>query len=539
MNVVIIGGVAGGASAAARARRHCESATITIIERGCDVSFANCGLPYHLGGEIPNRSDLAVQTPESLSTLLNLNVRTRTEALAIDRANKTVHLRNLETNEVEDLSYDKLVLAPGASPLRPPLPGIDLPGVHTLRTLQDMDRIGDDMTEAQSALVVGAGFIGLEMAEQLYQRNLDVTLVELAPQVLAPIDPELARDLEKELTSQGVTVHTGEQVISFEQTNNGILASFNSGKSVLTDLVILSIGVRPESQLAEAAGLAIGPRGHIQVNPHQQTSDPDIYAAGDAVETHDPLLHELRPLPLGGPANRQGRTIADHIFQGEEALPYPGSLGTAIVRVFDQVAAVTGHGERFLKHREVPYQTVTINADSHAGYFPGAETIKLKILWSPDTGKLLGAQAVGKDGIDKRIDILATALRAGMTIDDLCHLELTYAPPFGSAQDPVNIAGFAACNMRDGSLLPTYEIPSNGEQIIDVRPAAKAESQPVPGAKNIPLAQLRNRLDELDKTRPVYTICQMGKTSYFAARILQNNGFEAHSIIGGAHLQLS
>ncbi|MGJ8725486.1 MAG: FAD-dependent oxidoreductase [Roseibacillus sp.] len=541
MNIVIIGGVAGGASAAARARRHSETATITIIERGYDVSFANCGLPYHLGGEIPNRSDLAVQTPESLSTLLNLNVRTRTEALAIDRANKTIHLKNLETNEEETLSYDKLVLAPGASPLRPPLPGIDLPSVHTLRTLQDMDRIGEEVAQAKTALVVGAGFIGLEMAEQLRHKGLAITLVELAPQVLAPIDPELARDLENELTAHGVTVHTGEQVISFEESESGsgILATFNSGKTVLTDLVILSIGVRPESQLAEAAGLDLGPRGHIQVSPHQQTNDPDIYAAGDAVETHDPLLNELRPLPLGGPANRQGRTIADHIFQGEKALPYPGSLGTAIVRVFDQVAAVTGHGERYLKHKEVPYETVTINADSHAGYFPGAETIKLKILWSPETGQLLGAQAVGKDGIDKRIDILATALRARMTIDDLCHLELTYAPPFGSAKDPVNIAGFAACNMRDGSLLPTYEIPNNGEQIIDVRPAAKAASQPVPGAKNIPLPTLRSRLDELDKSKPVYTICQMGKTSYFAARILQNNGFEAHSIIGGAHLQLS
>ena len=315
-------------------------------------------------------------------------------------------------------------------------------------------------------------------------------------------------------------------------------AHLKSGTQLDADLVILSVGVRPESKLARDAELQLGERGHIHVNEFQQTSDPDIYAAGDAVETLDSILGGHRPLPLGGPANRQGRTVADHIFRGDKALPYPGSIGTAIVRVFDQVAAVTGAGEAELKRRGVAYQAVTINASSHADYYPGSETIKLKLLWSPEDSRLLGAQAIGRDGVDKRIDVLATALRGRMTIDDLCHLELCYAPPFGGAKDPVNLAGFAACNLRDGFLRPSYAIPESPAQIIDVRPTAKFQSQPVPGAKNIPLPELRSRLNEIDQDQPVFTICQMGKTSYFAARILQQNGFDAHSIIGGVNVNL-
>ncbi len=535
MKILIIGGVAGGASAAARARRLSETAEITIIERGPDVSFANCGLPYHIGGEIENRSALAIQTPESLSKLLNLAVLTHTEAISIDRKNKSILIRDLSSGTASTVTYDKLILAPGASPLIPDLPGIELPRVHSLRTLQDMDRIMGDLKSAKSALILGGGFIGLEMAEQIHHLGAKTTLVERNPQVLPPLDPELAKNLATALSSNGIDLHLAESLTHIEP---GLTACFASGLRIQTDVIILSVGVRPENFLAKDAGLTLGEKGHIRVNPFQQTSDPDIYAAGDVVETKDAILGSYRPLPLGGPANRQGRTIADHIFKGEKALPYPGSIGTAIVRVFDQTAAVTGHGESFLKRNAIPYQTVTINAASHADYYPAAETITLKVLWTPETGRILGAQAVGKDGVDKRIDIIATGIRGQMTIDDLCHLELCYAPPFGSAKDPVNIAGFAACNLREGLLKPIYDLPKPDSQIIDVRPAAKAQSQPIPGAKNIPLLQLRSRLCEIDSSQSVFTICQMGKTSYFAARILQQNGFDAHSIIGGAHLNL-
>ncbi|WP_411826062.1 FAD-dependent oxidoreductase [Luteolibacter sp. AS25] len=535
MRILIIGGVAGGASAAARARRLSETAEITIIERGPDVSFANCGLPYHIGGEITERSDLAIQTPESLSKLLNLEVLTRTEAIAIDRISKSVTVRDLETGDESRLSYDKLVLSPGAKPLVPQITGIDFPEVHSLRTLQDMDRIETDLKSAKDVLIIGGGFIGLEMAEQIHHLGCTTTLVERNRQVLTPLDPELAKDLASTFESKGVRLHFSENLISIEQ---GPTAVFASGLRLKTDLIILSIGVVPENALAEDCGLALGDRGHIRVNEYQQTSDENIYAAGDVVETSDSILGGYRPLALGGPANRQGRTIADHMFRGDEALPYPGSIGTANVRVFETTAALTGYGEEFLRKQDVPFQSVTINAASHADYYPGAETIKLKVLWSPEDGRILGAQAVGRDGVDKRIDVLATAIRGKMTVEDLCHLELCYAPPFGSAKDPVNIAGFAACNLREGLLKPKYGLPDGRAIVVDVRPAAKAKSQPVPGAINIPLPELRSRLGEIDSTQPVFAICQMGKTSYFAARILQQNGFDAHSIIGGAHLNL-
>ncbi|MEP4078986.1 FAD-dependent oxidoreductase [Haloferula sp.] len=538
LRILIVGGVAGGASAAARARRLSESAHITVIERGPDVSFANCGLPYYIGGDITQRDDLAVQTPTSLSQLLNLEVLTNTEATSINPLEKTLLIKNLATGETTTRHYDKLVLAPGASPIQPNLPGIDLPRVHTLRTLQDMDHIDQDLDCVASVLVLGGGFIGLEMAEQLQHRGLDVSLVERNPQLLPPLDSELSRDLAVALHEKGVDLHFSENMTSIKADGSTMKAHFQSGLELEADLVILSVGVKPDSHLALEAGLELGERGHIRVNEFQQTSDPAIYAAGDAVETHDSILGGYRPLPLGGPANRQGRTAADHIFRGEKALPYPGSIGTAIVRVFDQVAAITGSSERDLIKRSTPYKTVTINAASHADYYPGAEIIKLKLLWSPDDSRLLGAQAIGLEGVDKRIDVLATALRARMTIDDLCHLELCYAPPFGSAKDPVNLAGFAACNLRDGLLKPFYAVPETPAQIIDVRPVAKSQSQPVPGAKNIPLPELRSRLGEVDPDQPVFTICQMGKTSYFAARILQQHGYDAHSIIGGVNVNL-
>lgn len=536
--LLIIGGVAGGASAAARARRHSESARIIVLERGPDVSFANCGLPYHIGGEIPDRAELAVQTPQSLHSLLNLEVRTQTEAVSIDRSNKTVLVRSLVDGSESPVSYDKLVLAPGASPLRPPLPGIDSPRIHTLRNLQDMDRIKVAAASVDHVAIIGAGFIGLEMAEQLHHIGKQVSVIELQSQVLPQLDPEMAHPLEQRLRDKGVELILGDGIDGFKTCDGGIAARLKSGRVLETGLVILSIGVRPESGLAKDAGLELGSRGHIRVNPWQLTSDPDIYAVGDVCETEDPILGKRTAIPLGGPANRQGRTAADHMFLGENALRYPGSIGTAIVRVFDMAAGITGYSEARMKSEGIPYQTVTVNGPSHASYFPGAETITLKLLWSPDDGRVLGAQAYGKDGVDKRLDIIATALRGRLTIDDLAHLELAYAPPFGNAKDVVNVAGFAAGNLRDGLLVPVPDLQSAGPQIVDVRPAATAAKRPVSGAKNIPLAELRSRLDELDRKQPVFTICQMGKTSYFAARILANHGFNARSILGGAHHQL-
>jgi NADPH-dependent 2,4-dienoyl-CoA reductase/sulfur reductase-like enzyme/rhodanese-related sulfurtransferase len=536
--IVIVGGVAGGASAAARARRHSESAHIILIERGPDVSFANCGLPYHIGGEIPDRAELALQTPESLRTLLNLDVRTLTEATAIDRSNKQVRVRSLADGAEPMISYDKLILSPGASPLRPPLPGIDSPLILTLRNLEDMDRIKAAAAKVERVAIIGAGFIGLEMAEQLHAIGKQVSVIEMQPQVLPQLDAEMAKPLAKALRDKGVDLILGDGIEGFESRPDGISAKLKSGKSLETGLVILSIGVRPENGLAKDAGLALGPRGHIIADKYQLTSDPDIYAVGDVCETEDPILGRRVAIALGGPANRQGRTAADHMFLGEKALLYPGSIGTSIVRVFDLAAGITGWSETRLKMEGVSYQAVTVNGASHASYFPGAETITLKLLWSPEDGRVLGAQASGKDGVDKRLDIIATALRARMTIEDLVHLELSYAPPFGSAKDVVNVAGFAACNIRDGLLVPVPNLQSAGAQIIDVRPAATAAKLPVPGAKNIPLGELRRRLDEIDRSQPVFTICQMGKTSYFAARILANHGFDARSILGGAHHQV-
>jgi NADPH-dependent 2,4-dienoyl-CoA reductase/sulfur reductase-like enzyme len=536
--IVIIGGVAGGASAAARARRHSESARIIVIERGPDVSFANCGLPYHIGGEIADRAELLLQTPETLRALLNLDVLTRTEAVRIDAAAKQVTLRTLADGRESTLAYDKLILAPGASPLRPPLPGIDHPGILTLRNLDDMDRIKTTASTVDHVLVIGAGFIGLEMAEQLLHIGKRVSVVEMQPQVLPQLDAEMAAPLAAALRGKGVELILGDAIEGFSAVGGAIHARLRSGNVIQTGLVILSIGVRPESGLAKEAGLTLGTRGHVQVDQWQRTSDPDIYAVGDVCETTDPILGRRAAIPLGGPANRQGRTAADHIFLGDKALPYPGSIGTAIVRVFGMAGGITGWSETRLRAEGVPYESVIVNGSSHAGYFPGAETITLKLLWSPEDGRILGAQAVGADGVDKRLDVIATALRGRLTIDDLSHLELSYAPPFGSAKDVVNVAGFAAGNMRDGFLIPVISVPTAGEQIIDVRPAATSARQPVPGAVNIPLATLRGRLHELDRTRPVFTVCQMGKTSYFAARILQLNRFDARSILGGAHHQL-
>lgn len=536
--IVIIGGVAGGASAAARLRRLDEEAEIVVLERGPDVSFANCGLPYHIGGEIEDRTKLAVQTPASLRALLKLDIRNRTEATAIDREAKTVRIRNRATGAEESLAYDKLVLSPGASPLRPPLEGIDLPGIYTLRNLEDMDRIKEAAQSARRVIVIGAGFIGLEMAEQLVELGKQVSLVELVDQVLPQMDREMVFALQESLRNHGVDLRLGDGIAGFSADGEGLRARLNSGNELTAEMVILSIGVRPENQLAKDAGLELGSRGHIVANGHMQTSDPDIYAIGDAAESTDPILGGSAAVPLGGPANRQGRVAADHIIKGERARPYPGSIGTAIVRVFDMAAGVTGHTEKRLQQMDIPYGKTSVSDFNHASYFPGASHLTVKILWEKETGRLLGGQAYGIEGVDKRLDVLATAIKGRLTVDDLEHLELAYAPPFGAAKDPLNTAGFSANNQRDGLVDHVYSLEDvKGAQLIDVRPAEMARTRPIPGSVNIPFPELRTSLDQIDKSKPVVTVCVLGKMSYFAARVLKQHGYAVTAHVGGLRVE--
>ena len=533
--LLVIGGVAAGASCAARARRLSEQAEILMVERGPDVSFANCGLPYFIGGEIGSREMLAVQTPASLKAMLNLDVRVRCEALAIDRAGKRVEVRNVDSGATEWLSYDKLMLAPGAAPLRPELPGIDDERIVSLRNLQDMDRIVAATEEAMRAVVIGAGFIGLEVAEQLQRKGLTVQLVELQDQVFPQLDAPMAALLESELRRHEVGLILGDSVQRFEAGDEHVCCRLSSGRVLEADLVVLAIGVRPDTGLAREAGLELGPRGHIRVDAFMRTSDPDIYAAGDAVELVDRVLGGLVAVPMGGPANRQGRVAADHMFLPASARPFPGAQGTAIVRAFEVVAGLTGWSEKRLIAAGHPHDHVTVNDHQHATYYPGALPITLKILWDPRSGRLLGAQASGHAGIDKRLDVLATAIVAGMTVEDLCHLEFAYAPPFGSAKDVINLAGFAACNRRDGLVRHTTCLPDDPQvQIVDVRPKPLADAFPAPFAViNIPFPSLRASLDRLDRSRPVLTVCAFGKMSYFAARLLMQHGFEVSSFSGG------
>ncbi len=532
---VIIGGVAAGATAAARARRLSESAQITIIERGPDVSFANCGLPYYIGGEISDRSRLAVQTPESLRSILNVDVHTGSEAIQIDRKRKIVTIRHINSGNESELPYDKLLLAPGAVPVRPPLPGIEDDRILTLRNLQDMDRIKQAVGAASRVTVVGAGFIGLEMTEQLIRLGKRVHLVEQENHVLPQMDPEMTAPVVEALIENGVQLILGDGIASFEASATELRSVLSSGRRLEADVVILSIGVRPESALAKDAGLELGPRGHVVVDEFQRTSDSDIYAAGDVAQTRDGVLGGPTCVPLGGPANRQGRLVADHIFRPEFARPYTGSFGTAIVRVFDMVAGVTGWNEKRLKSGGIEFESTIVTDFHHAGYYPGAQQITLKILWRKLDGKLLGAQVVGVEGVDKRLDVLSTALFGGMKVEDLVGLELAYAPPFSAAKDIINVAGMAATNIREGLVRPVHTLPAKGEtQVVDVRPKAMTDLEPLEGAVAIPLSELRCRAEtELERSKPVVAVCALGKTSYFGARILSQLGFDAYSVSGG------
>jgi NADPH-dependent 2,4-dienoyl-CoA reductase/sulfur reductase-like enzyme/rhodanese-related sulfurtransferase len=433
------------------------------------------------------------------------------------------------------LAYDKLVLAPGALPLRPALPGIDDPRIFTLRSLQDMDRIKAAASAAQRVAVIGAGFIGLEMAEQFVHLGKQVALVEMLDQILPPLDHPMTLLMEDELRRQQVELILSDGIESFSG-ESALTCRLKSGRTIRADLVVLSIGVRPDTALAKAAGLELGPRGHIRVNGFMQTSDPDIYAAGDAVEVKDFVTGDSVAVPLGGPANRQGRLAADHIFRPQQTKAYTGALGTAIVRAFDVAAGLTGWSEKRLRAANHPYRTVTVNDNHHAGYYPGAKPMLLKLLWEPETGRVLGAQATGFLGVDKRLDVMATAITGGLTIDDLAQLELSYAPPFGSAKDIVNLAAFTACNARDGLVTPVDAIPDDPSvQVVDTRPAPLVQAHPLTQVRsvNIPLGALRQRLGELDRNRPVVTVCAFGKTAYFAARILAQNGFQVSTLTGG------
>jgi NADPH-dependent 2,4-dienoyl-CoA reductase/sulfur reductase-like enzyme/rhodanese-related sulfurtransferase len=537
LKLVIVGGVAGGASAAARARRLSEKTEIVVFERGPDVSFANCGLPYYLGGEITERDKLLVVRPEVLRRRFNLDVRTRTPVEGIDRVAKTVRARHLATGRAYVERYDKLILAPGAAPVRPPIRGIDLPGVFTLRNLQDTDRIMERLNAGvRNAVVVGAGFIGLEMVENLVRRGVAVTVVELQPQVLPPLDPEMTTPIVAELTRHSVSVLLGDSAEGFVQNTDGLTVRLKSGRSLPAQIVILGVGVRPENQLAVAAGLDVGPRGGIRVNAHMQTSDPDVYAVGDVAEVTDAITGEPTQVPLAGPANRQGRIAADHAHGRPSR--YRGTQGTAIVRVFDKTAALTGASEKTLKRLGRPYRKAYVHPTHHAGYYPGAEGMTLKILFEPGTGKLLGAQAVGGAGVDKRIDVLAVALQAGMTVFDLEEVEPAYSPQFGSAKDPVNMAGFVAAGLLRGDhpqrdveelIRPSADAPF----VLDVRTPAEFAAGHILGAVNVPVDELRARLADVPRDRPVVTYCQVGMRGYLATRVLRQHGYDAANLGGG------
>lgn len=559
LRLVVVGGVAGGASAAARARRLSEDAQITVFERGPHVSFANCGLPYFVGGEIVEPDALLVQTPDSLRARFNLDVRVRTEVFEINRRAMRVKARELDTGREYEQPYDALILSTGAAPIQPPLPGIERPGHFTVRHIPDVESIMAWIrdTRAGRAVVVGGGYIGLEMAEQLKRRGLDLTVVEALPQVMAPLDPEMAGWLHQELKANDVELHLDDPVAGFQppkpaEKARASIVVLKSGARIPADLVVLGLGVRPESGLARQANLEIGALGGIRVTEHLRTSDPHIWAVGDAIEVRDRITGAWSLVPLAGPANRQGRIAADNVF-GRPSV-YEGTWGTAVLRVFGLTAGCTGANEKNLRRAGISCQAIHLHPNSHAGYYPGAEPIALKVLFAPGSGRLLGAQAVGREGVDKRIDVLATALKAGMTVRDLAELELAYAPPYGSAKDPVNLAGMAASNVlaADVQLAQWHEIqpfadPSSANRdradkqphgapnafvLLDVRSPEERAQGFIPGSLHIPLPQLRERAGELPQDKEIVVYCQSGQRSYYACRILTQKGFRARNLTG-------
>ncbi len=556
--IVVIGGVAGGASAAARARRLDERASIVVIERGGEASFANCGLPYYLGGEIAERDKLLVAGDRELKKWLNLDVRTRSEVTSIDRQAKQVDVREVDTGRTYKEAYDYLVISTGAAPIRPgPLltkVGHDHPRALSLRNLPDVDRIKDIVDQGiRSAVVIGGGFIGLEVAEQLARRKVSTSLLELLPQVMPPMDAEMVEPLHETLGGHGINLHLGDGVADLEPCEAQVQVTLDSGKQLTTDLVVLAIGVRPESELARNAGLELTERGAIRVDDGQQTSDPCIFAAGDVVEVNEPILGGTAYVPLGGPANRQGRLVADRIATREgsdvfsgEPLVYRGSQGTSVVRVFDLAAGMTGMSEKALarlnKRRGTDYDVVCAHPNNHAGYYPGAAPVFVKLVYERPTGRVLGAQAIGKEGVDKRIDVIAMAIQMRATVFDLEQAELCYAPPFGSAKDPVNMIGFLAANALRGltRLIHSDELDRMQVEadvtVVDVRTGPEFAAGAIPSAIHIPLEELRGRCNEIPRDRPVVTYCKFGQRGYFAERIIGQNGFDDVRNLSGGYV---
>ncbi len=536
---VIVGGVAGGASCAARLRRLDEQAEIVLLERGPYVSFANCGLPYHVGGVIPERESLIVQTPEILHERFNLDVRVQNEAMAIDRKAKTVVVRD-ETGREYRESYDTLVLATGSSPLRPPIPGIEAPRIKTLWSVPDADEIKELLTTVavKSAAVVGGGFIGLEMADNLHHAGLRVSIIEALDQVMAPLDYEMALLLHENIRKNQVDLHLGDAVASFEDRGETVVVHLKSGRSVEAGLVILAIGVRPNSQLARDAGLELNARGGIVVDEHLRTSDPSIYAVGDVIEVKDFVFGDRTMIPLAGPANKQGRIAANNI--AGEACIYEGTQGTSVAKVFSLSAASTGANEKSLERhglqRGRDYESIIISQDSHAGYYPGVVPLMLKLIFSRDGRKIYGAQIVGRDLVDKRIDTIATVMRLGGSVLDLARLELAYAPPYSSAKDPVNMLGFVAENLLSGKVaISAWDEPEkDGEALVlDVREETEQMAYKTPNSIEMPLSELRVRLKELDPEKRYIIMCGMGIRSYVAQRILAQNGFKRLTVYPG------
>ncbi len=552
MKVIIVGGVAGGASCAARLRRLDENAEIIIVERGPYVSYANCGLPYHVGRVIEKESSLLVADEKVFRVMFGVDVRLRCEATRIWPEKNTVELRNVETGDVTRETYDKLVLSPGAAPIRPPLPGIDLPGIFKVRTVPDAREIrawiegrtpspsGMDaytgfqtVKAATRAVVVGGGFIGLEMAENLIHHELEVTLIQREPQLLTPLDPEMARYVERHLEKNGVRLVLDDGAASFSQAADGSLeVHTQSGKIFPADIVVLGIGVRPEVWLAKDAGLEIGERGGIRVDENMRTSAPDIFAVGDAVEVQDYVTGDWSLVALAGPANRQGRIAAD-VIAGRDS-SYRGTQGTAIIGLFGAAAAWTGVNEKMLNRiGDTDYEKIYLYPNSHAGYYPGAKYLAMKVIFRKSDGLLLGAQAVGQDGVDKRIDAIAMAIQLDGSVYDLEEAELCYAPQFGSAKSPVNFAGMVAADVLHGDLPLAHWNSIRDEFLLDVRNPEELAVEHVPGAVNIPLPQLRARLGELPREREILVICRSGQRAYYATRILLQNGFKARNLSGG------
>ncbi|RAR45761.1 FAD-dependent oxidoreductase [Paenibacillus sp. MDMC362] len=535
--ILIVGGVAGGASAAARLRRLDEDSAIVLVERGEYISFANCGLPYYIGETITDRDKLMVQTVPGLSRRYKLDIRNLSEVTSILRDEKMVLIKNLITGETYTENYDYLILSPGAKPITPDIRGLaGSPNVFTLRNIPDTDRIKQYVDEVQpkDAVIVGGGFIGLEMAENLADRGVQVTVIEMANQVMAPLDYEMAAIVQSHLKEKGVRLILEDGVKEFHKDGQQI--ELSSGKRISTEMTLLTIGVQPESLLASAAGLPVHDRGGIQVNEYMQTADPSIYAIGDAIEVKDYVLQSQAFIPLAGPANRQGRLVADHIYGKTNG--YKGTLGSSIAKVFDLTVAATGVNEKRLKQMNIPYQAIHIHPSSHAGYYPGAYPISLKLLFHPETGQIYGAQAIGVDGVDKRIDVIATAIKGNLNVWDLTELELSYAPPYSSAKDPVNYAGYVAANILDG-LVETVQwheiddLVGNGATLIDVREPKEREAGYIPGSVHIPLNDLRSRLKELPENEMLYVTCQVGLRGYLAARILAEHGFRVKNLDGG------